>query len=1131
MRALGYLILLTLALYFLVVKPYLVAKRISIELEGLALSFERGLSLRIFLLHLPLKDNTLHILVKDASIKPWSLRLGEFNLIEVSKAPPSDKPFDYDFGPIVKLAKKLNLRVDSLYISTNYIPKEESLTLFVPRTQLELGRIYSSGWAQVYWRHQTHEHHLEVLLKRAHIEGSKLILEEAQVRSNLYAFSIGGVWEGKRGSFKAEGYIKPIEGNSFYLARTDIRLQGAVGYTSIRSNFLGFSEKLDIRGRGEFRNLRVEGQYLWKWRGKSHVKALVKNGFTHVEVDYSLNDDILHASFKGFPVDSKLLGVSQNLSATAAGELQLDMNKKFLVLQAYSPLAQFENQRLMGLSLKVSMSYKEYPQGNLELSVAQPFSLSLRGSFHRSDFSGDIGLVGYELKEEGLVSKVSYKGSIRVQQGQIFSHGRGNLDGLVLRDINLGRASYDLSLEGDTYRINLVGNGYTLLGGGSIKKRDFSGRLRLEDLNLSYSNINLRSLRGNVMLHLEGKVAQGSGRVEGNLSKDDLTSWVGLSFHLERVGEELKGHFRGDIKDAKAFQFSYPRGSFEGRLEGEKLFLSFNLQDYLTGRGYYDYKTTSFDFEGRIKQPQGDLLVNSKYRLKGAGEDIDLELLGDGKYRNFSFPLRASLRLEKGRLEGFLRGFNLREGLVDIQVPEVRIRGSKEKGILEVEPIVVIIGQQQVSKVEFQRGEYTGKTLSLRGNIQGILEGWLEFSYDKGPSFYSEGVLHLSRLFSVIRSRVLADAEGRVAYRLSYREALSFRASSDRITLRSRYIAVPLSGRLEINFQKDRLSGFVELRGNQRSSILANFRGSNKLADLSFEISQLPFLYRSDAIRTNLIVSGKGNIRSDYKDLNIQGQFYTSGVVNLQRIKGESGKAPEEYKRVKLDISLLSSEPLRVVLPEGSVYTDLSVKVGGSLYQPDYSVKAYLKGGRLTYFEREFYVRRGELTLTNKDSQMDLTIIAPTPDYSIIIDLKGNPQYPKAIIRSEPPRDIREVLTTLVLGGAETEGLIPIGSALISQLPQISGLLKGARGMTGLDIKVQVSPSVSPTGEVGLNVTVSKEINQRITVEHRQSTLKNPKETYTGVDARLTQNTSIGGRYYSDKSQEVRMRLRKKFDF
>ena len=357
------------------------------------------------------------------------------------------------------------------------------------------------------------------------------------------------------------------------------------------------------------------------------------------------------------------------------------------------------------------------------------------------------------------------------------------------------------------------------------------------------------------------------------------------------------------------------------------------------------------------------------------------------------------------------------------------------------------------------------------------------------------------------------------------------KASSEKITLRSRYLAMPLSGKLEVNFKDNKLSGYASLSGNERASILLSLQGDEKKAQLRFEATQLPILYRNDAIRANMFVSGKGLLSSDYRSLNIKGEFYTSGVLNVQRVNRGSGANPEDYKRVSLDLFIASSEPLRINLPEGYVYADLSAKIGGTLYEPNYTVNAYLKGGALRYFEREFYVRRGELTLTNKDSQMDLTILTPTPDYSIIIDLKGNPQYPRVIVRSEPPRDTREVLTALVLGGGEAEGLIPVGSALISQIPQISGILKGANRATGLDIRVQISPSVSPTGEVGLNATISKDLTPRITVEHRQSTLKNPRETYTGGDVKLTPNTSIGGRYYSDRTQEVRVRLRRKFDF
>ncbi|MEJ7554245.1 MAG: hypothetical protein WKI48_05815, partial [Aquificaceae bacterium] len=453
--------------------------------------------------------------------------------------------------------------------------------------------------------------------------------------------------------------------------------------------------------------------------------------------------------------------------------------------------------------------------------------------------------------------------------------------------------------------------------------------------------------------------AWGFGRLEGRIFREGISSWAGISFEVEKRGEQLRGSFKGELRDVNAFQFSYPKGSFEGRVEGQKVFFSFDLKDGLVGRGYYDYKNTSYSLEGSLKHVQGSLLVASEYRLNGKGRDLHLEISGDGRYKNYSFPLNASLHIKEGRLEALMRGFILRTGIIFLKVPDVKAYGSTESGSIEVNPLTVGIGQEMLARVEFQRGEYKGKTLSLRGKMYGALEGWLDFSYNGKPRLSSEGMLDIGKLFSVIRSRVLADAECKVSYRLSYTDSLNLKAGSEKITLRSRYLAVPLSGRLEVIFRDNRLSGFVSLIGNRRTSILANFTGDNKFAQLSFEVLQLPLLYRNDTIRTSLFISGKGVLSSDYKNLSIKGDFYTSGVINLQRIKGRSGETPEEYKRVSLEISLASSEPLRVNLPEGFVYTDVSAKIKGTLYEPDYVVNTYLRGGALTYFEREFYVKRG----------------------------------------------------------------------------------------------------------------------------------------------------------------------------
>jgi len=68
---------------------------------------------------------------------------------------------------------------------------------------------------------------------------------------------------------------------------------------------------------------------------------------------------------------------------------------------------------------------------------------------------------------------------------------------------------------------------------------------------------------------------------------------------------------------------------------------------------------------------------------------------------------------------------------------------------------------------------------------------------------------------------------------------------------------------------------------------------------------------------------------------------------------------------------------------------------------------------------------------------IDVSIFNPNPDYNIIIDMKGNIESPDIIVRSEPPRDEREILSKLILGG-EAEGIIPAASTLISRFPQLS---------------------------------------------------------------------------------------------
>ncbi|MFN7065568.1 MAG: translocation/assembly module TamB domain-containing protein [Aquificaceae bacterium] len=1133
MRVLGYLLLFLLALYFILLKPYLLAKRVHWEVEGISLSFEEGVSLRKFLLYLPKRHITLYMLLRDVSLKPWEIKVKEFNLIEVSTAPPSDKPFDYDFTPLIRLAQRLNLSVEGLYISSNHVSYGESLTLFIPHTELRAGEVYSKGWTQAYWLHYEKVHFLEVLPQRAYIKGDRFIVERARVRSPLYGFDLKASWRGKRGDFEALGEIQPIEGKGYKVGTISLDLKGTITYTQIRSSLSGIGEGFEITNRRSYQNLRLEGEYLWEWRGRNRLIGKVWNGQTYLDLTYSLKDGLFEGTFNGFSLDSRLLGTDREVSGLLRGDIRVDVRRKLVQLRTYSPSLKLEGEHLENTSLGLRLDYSDTPKGTFEFIALQPFYLSYSGSFLSKDLWGSALLLNYPLKREDLSANISYRGSLEIKEGLLNLQGNGKLWDIVYKSLPFGSADYSLSLKGDAYNLNMKGQAFSLFGEGSIKDKSFNGRLSLIGMDYSYRDFHIGSLRGDVDLRVFGDSFAGKGTLSGYVSRENLSSWLDLSLDLSQRGDKLQGIIEGGLKDAKLDQLTYKEGSFHCKLEEGSLFISFSFPEGLDGKGQYRLKEGSYSFDGTLRHTFGEVKVNTSYRISGLNKSFDLVLSGEGSYRNFAFPIRAKLTLREGeRIEAFLEGFTTKRELITLSVGNIRLYGGLKEGSIEIDPAVVNLGHVALSRVEFQKGSYREGGFQMQGKTSGLLEGSLRIVYEEELRVSSEGLLDLGRLFSIIRSRVLADAEGEIFYRFFYgKDGLDLWAVGRGLHLRSRYLALPLEGNLELSMKEKDLVGNLKFYGNQKASILGSLRGNHKGASINFEVSQMPVLLREQNMRASIVLSGKGFIQSDYRNLKVGGDLYTSGLLNLQKLTTRIKTPPEDYKRLSLDIRIASSEPIRVNIPEGFIHMDLIAKIGGTLYEPDYRINTYFKGGNLNYFGKNFHVRRGEAVFTRKEQNLDLTVITPTPDYSIIIDIKGNPQYPKALVRSEPPRDIREVITALALGGRETEGLIPVAEAIISQAPQLNEFLKGANKLTGLDVKVQVVPTLSSTGEVGVSTVISKEITERVQAEHRQSTLRDPKETYTGGEIKLTPNASIGGRLYSDRTQEYKVRVRRKFDF
>jgi translocation and assembly module TamB len=383
-------------------------------------------------------------------------------------------------------------------------------------------------------------------------------------------------------------------------------------------------------------------------------------------------------------------------------------------------------------------------------------------------------------------------------------------------------------------------------------------------------------------------------------------------------------------------------------------------------------------------------------------------------------------------------------------------------------------------------------------------EGNAKISYSKteGFSLNSEGHINLEKTSALFRSRVQTSLLGNLYYYLNIdKKGINLvLLSKEPIELRSKYIGLPMRGEAYFYGDGRIFKGSVSFLGNG-SSLTAEAEGTDKELQVKFNANRVPVVYRDENLRGSLFLRGAGVIITDYRKVKISSDLSIAGTVEVRSFpkakQARSGEIP-----LTIDLKVSSYEPLRVYLPEGYIYSSFEGYAKGKLEDLEYKFRFSLSGGELKYFNKKFYVKSGSFEFDKKSKNIDLTIASSLPDYVILIGLKGDPEYPKVLLSSEPPKETRKIITDLVLGGGEAQGIISLGDILASQIPQIGGLTK-----------------------------VSKDITDRFSLEYQQSTLKDPKESYVGGSARITGGTSVGGRINSDRSREVRLRVRGKFNF
>jgi translocation and assembly module TamB len=1132
MKYVGYLLLFLLLIYFSFVKPYLLVKGVQVGVKGLHWDF-KSFTVESFFLYIPdMKGSSLFVGIKSMSLSPAEIYADEVNLIEISKK-YAEEPFDYDFTDLVKLAERINLRVDRVYVSINSLPYRESITVFVEGARLRNAVLESYGGAKAVYMEGSHYQELYVFLKKAHAKNGVFYIDQARVLSSSYAFNLSAQWKGKRGHFNANGYIKGYEGKDLILPDLQVSASGNLDYVSINTNFTASAPYLLVKGRN-LGKLLAEGIFTQTFKESKKLRGHLTAGKTYASFNYTMYpENMLQVRFTNFPLDNNMLKTQILISLNLSGFVVVYPNKKSLSLRGFSDDLFLIDRNFKGFSIDLSLDYDKQV-GKVDLSVSYPARISIFGSFAGKDFDGNIQTYMFPYSYGSFSTYLNYAGSLRYVKGFLYSSGVGKLVDPVYKSTPLEDLSFNLNLGGNDYRIEFFSKGLKGEGEGSIKDKSFTGTLDFNGYSVSYAGAFGENIKGELRVKALPSNLLMKGSLQGSVRKEDLSAHVKAQFELLKK-DTWKGSFSVNFEGIKKGQFYIPSGDIKGYVEGDLLKAEYSFK-YAKGTLKYHLEDGSLSSVGSMTFQKGDFSLMGHYHLDKRGNNLVLGLTGQGTYKTYSFPVHLSFEESQEELKGALKGFSLKVGPFNVSFADSLLKGSEDRGILKLGELSVSVNSEKLITLQTSEGQVDIKNRSIvipHINIDGAIRGVLSLSYQKGElKASSHGVLDLEQISGLVKSRLLAYAKGQLNYTFEKSaDSLLLKVfSQEDVELRSRFLALPLKGKVYATYDNKVGKGFAHFKGDG-GDIKLTLSGDSKLLSVGFSTQQIPVLYRSENLRFNGFTRADGNIITNYRNVNIKANVDIWGNLNIKKLESKEREKPQAYKLITLDIKLSTPEPLKVYLPEGYLYTYADGRLGGNLYEPDYHIKLNLIGGSLVYFNKEFNLREGSVLLSSKESNLNVTMLSPTPDYNIIIDIKGEVSNPKAFVRSEPPRDTKELLTSLILGGGTGEGLFSLSSALIAKFPEFSKLVEGVTSAVGTEVKINISPTTSPTGEAGITTKVSKDITNRLNIEYQQSTIRDPKETYGGANLRITPNTSTGVRIYSNNAQEYKLRLRKKFDF
>ena len=1044
----------------------------------------------------------------------------------------------FDATPLVKLASKIDLHLKSVYVSV--LNNKTANTLWIRDVYIESGKIWTNNFAWYVYQHKDYVHDLYVLLKKAQINKGGVDIERAVVVSSIYRFEGSGRWERGSGLFSAKGYILSIKNKYVYIPDIYVTGSGFINLSDIHIEAEGKVDFFHLRRKKIYRGARAKVHVHVKFGAYTKIDGDINVEDTEGRVEYLIAKDkrILQLELKDIYIDNRIIGIDFPFRTRGNLELTLDERSKILNLTFLSDRVGFLKRLFTSGSLRLNLNYSEKLEGVIKAEVGDITHLSFNGTFNESKIGGDVKINNLFINTSIIKGNVSFTGYVQATKGSFSVKGSGVFTNPYIYGFSSDRARFTVLLTNKEKTVYIRDKGVY----GSIRMVDdlISGKIELKGKRILFDRFTI--VPGTLIVNFSSDELLIEGR---GINVSDETIEAFLSYRMKlKDFENPKGNFTVEIERAKVKGIETGKWKVKGNIENGSI--TANIEgDFIKGNVVYSIDKEEFRSRFFIKRQMEALSLNLNAFAEGIVSDFTVIAKGNLKYRHINLPINGKFFYKGDGFEGLVKGTGYKDDYLTIRIGDIRVKGTKEyitvyNGGAEIN----VLGDRfaKIGEGSINVDLRTGSIKAERIDMEGIVNGEIVINSGGKITLMSKGYIDLGRISDNINSLIRSRLLGKLHYYFSYNEEgiLFHLLNEEPIVLLSRYVAVPLKIALNFYYSDNFQEGFILFSENGSWAMISGVKKGETIS-AKFEISKLPVRYITQDVEYLGLLEGEGEIMHSNGNTKVLWDGYVSGTARIEKLQKKSDNItatittkPAWMKNVYLDIHLRTSDALRIKMPEGYAYIDIEALIDNNLYDPSYYVNINTASGELRYFGRKFLINKGFIRLERERGKeniyIDVSIFNPNPDYNIIIDMKGSLESPDIIVRSEPPRDEREILSKLILGG-EAEGIIPAASTLISRFPQLSEILSSTAGVIGTDINVEVQPQTGVTGDVGLGIKISKEISKRVYIEYQSSNVQDPRATYFGGELKFFPFISIGVKSYSDRTREFNLRFRKSIDF